>query len=213
MISPKTSRQPLAEWTLLDKTHRNVWSVRAFRDLKPGSFCLVGLPFPEVEQGEKGELEGRMVDQGGTAKGNRGNSPRVIWCRFPLFHHPVFLQRRVFPRGSLCSTCSPSDERFPSWFPLFHLQRGWPSEIENFSRVSSERAYAERPPPQAHMRRLNGTALEIRIRLPLRTSCACKGIHEQRAWRLQAVSAIQPYLGRTSRRKKGQQVQNHGGPP
>ena len=135
----------------------------------------------------------------------RGNSPGACdLVSVPPVPPPCFPSAKSFPSGgSLCSTCSPSDERFPSWFPLFHLQRGWPSEIENFSRVSSERAYAERPPPQAHMRRLNGTALEIRIRLPLRTSCACKGIHEQRAWRLQAVSAIQPYLGRTNSAQEG----------
>src|SRR5829696_7893214 len=60
-------------------------------------------------------------------------------------------------------------------------------------------------PPQAHMRRLNGSALEVTIRLPCPTSCVFERIHEQSARKLRYVSAFQPYLARTSRHKNGPQ--------
>jgi hypothetical protein len=66
-----------------------------------------------VGQGEQGELEGEMMDGGGTAKGNRGTALDVIWCRFPLFHlFPLRRERfsseikmQRVPRGGLRSLC------------------------------------------------------------------------------------------------------------
>jgi hypothetical protein len=61
--------------------------------------------FPRVEQGEQGELEGRMADRGGTERWNKGNNHQTDHVLVPP----------VPPSRSL------SVERFPSWFPLFHL--------------------------------------------------------------------------------------------
>ena len=113
-------------------------------------------PFPEVEQGKQGELEGEMTDRRGTAKGNRGNrrwsdhdpcSPCSTY-RFPLRREILLgvppvppvppsgiqfsseIENLTRPNGHWTARLSPTSPSLDSMVSLFAASAG-----EGFSSV------------------------------------------------------------------------------